>query len=151
MSRQITKFYPHYLVYQKKTIRRDFYALRDMNLIHYVGSIRQSIEKLQIKRNLTAQVLPKFRPSSTTKDDTINVQVNITKLTDRQRKIYKATKNDTINDTINGTINAQMLSEAIDASIRTIKRELYSLRDMNLIKYIGSNKTGHWEIADKKL
>lgn len=134
-------------MYQKKTIRRDFYALRDMNLIHYVGSIRQSIEKLQIKRNLTAQVLPKFRPSSTTKDDTINVQVNITKLTDRQRKIYKATKN----DTINGTINAQMLSEAIDASIRTIKRELYSLRDMNLIKYIGSNKTGHWEIADKKL
>lgn len=114
-----------------------------MNLIHHVGSIRQSIEKLQIKRNLTAQVLPKFRPSSTTKDDTINVQVNITKLTDRQRKIYKATKND--------TINAQMLSEAIDASIRTIKRELYALRDMNLIKYIGSNKTGHWEIADKKL
>ena len=44
-----------------------------------------------------------------------------------------------------------MLSEAIDASIRTIIRELYALRDMNLIKYIGSNKTGHWEIADKKL
>lgn len=61
------------------------------------------------------------------------------------------TINDTINGTINGTINAQMLSEAIDASIRTIKRELYALRDMNLIKYIGSNKTGHWEIADKKL
>ena len=81
-----------------------------MNLIHHVGSIRQSIEKLQIKRNLTAQVMhkfrpsnaqvpPKFRPSFTTKDDTINGQVNISKLTDRQRKIYEATKNDTINDT----------------------------------------------------
>lgn len=118
-----------------------------MNLIHHVGSIRQSIEKLQIKRNLTAQVPPKFRPSSTTKDDTINVQVNITKLTDRQRKIYEAIKNDTIND----TINAKTLSELFNTSVITIKRDLYVLRDMDLIKYVGSKKTGHWEIADKKL
>lgn len=48
----------------EKGIRRDIYVLRDMNLIHHVGSIRQSIEKLQIKRNLTAQVMPKFRPSN---------------------------------------------------------------------------------------
>ena len=122
-----------------------------MNLIHHVGSIRQSIEKLQIKRNLTAQVPPKFRPSSTTKDDTINVQVNITKLTDRQRKIYEAIKNDTINGTINDTINAKTLSELFNTSVITIKRDLYVLRDMDLIKYVGSKKTGHWEIADKKL
>ena len=44
----------------------------------------------------------------------------------------------------NGTINTQMLSEAIGVSTRTIKRELYILRDMHLIKYVGSNKTGHW-------
>ena len=28
---------------------------------------------------------------------------------------------------------------------------LYVLRDMNLIKYVGSNKTGHWEIIPKIL
>ena len=47
----------------------------------------------------------------------------------------------------NGTINTPMLSEAIGVSTRTIKRELYILRDMHLIKYVGSNKTGHWEVV----
>ncbi len=28
---------------------------------------------------------------------------------------------------------------------KNIKRDLYTLRDMNFIKYVGSNKTGHWE------
>ena len=56
--------------------------------------------------------------------------------------------NDTINGTINDTINAQTLSEALGASVITIKRDLYVLRDMNLIKYVGSNKTGHWMVID---
>ena len=76
-------------------------------------------------------------PSIAQKDDTINVQVNITELTDRQRKIYEIIKND--------TINAKMLSETFGTSVITIKRDLYVLRDMNLIKYVGSKKTGHWE------
>ena len=82
------------------------------------------------------------RPSTAQKDDTINVQVNNAKLTERQRKIYEAIKNDTIND----TINAKTLSELFGTSVITIKRDLYVLRDMNLIKYVGSNKSGHWEV-----
>ena len=85
-------------------------------------------------------------------DDTINHQVNITKLSDRQRRIYETIKNGTINgtinDTINDTINAKVLSEALDTSVITIKRDLYVLRDMNLIRYVGSNKTGHWEVIN---
>ncbi len=38
-----------------------------------------------------------------------------------------------------------MLSEAIGVSTRTIKRELYILRDLHLIKYVGSSKTEHWK------
>lgn len=83
-------------------------------------------------------------------DDTINHQVNITKLSDRQRRIYETIKNGTINDTINDTINAKVLSEALGTSVITIKRDLYVLRDMNLIRYVGSNKTGHWEIVDNQ-
>lgn len=30
---------------------------------------------------------------------------------------------------------------------RSVERELYILRDMHLIKYVGSNKTGHWEVV----
>ena len=83
-------------------------------------------------------------------DDTVNVPVNdtvnLSQLTERQRKIYEAIKNSMDNDTINDTINAQKLSDALSTSVITIKRDLYVLRDMNLIRYVGSNKTGHWEV-----
>ena len=46
----------------------------------------------------------------------------------------------------NGTVNAQNLSVALGISLRTTKRDLYVLRDMNLIHYVGSGKTGHWEV-----
>ena len=86
------------------------------------------------------------------KDDTVNVPVNDTvklpQLTERQKRIYCIIKDGTINGTINDTINAQTLSEALGASVTTIKRDLYVLRDLNLIKYVGSNKTGHWEVIN---
>ena len=49
----------------------------------------------------------------------------------------------------NDTINAQTLSDVLGASVITIKRDLYVLRDLNLIKYVGSNKTGHWEAVNQ--
>jgi predicted HTH transcriptional regulator len=55
-------------------------------------------------------------------------------------------KNDTVNSKVNGTVNAQNLSVALGISLRTTKRDLYVLRDMNLIHYVGSDKTGHWEV-----
>ncbi|MCQ2259117.1 MAG: hypothetical protein MJZ41_14180, partial [Bacteroidaceae bacterium] len=72
--------------------------------------------------------------------------VKLLQLTERQEKIYCIIKEGTTNDTINDTINAQTLSEALGASVTTTKRDLYVLRDLNLIKYVGSNKTGHWEV-----
>lgn len=105
----------------------------------------------------------KLRAGVTDKSEDKNVPVSdtakISQLTERQRKIYEAIKSGTVNDTINGTINdtikdtinAQTLSESLGASVITIKRDLYVLRDMNLIKYVGSNKTGHWEIIPKIL
>lgn len=47
---------------------------------------------------------------------------------------------------VNGTVNAQNLSVVLGISLRTTKRDLYVLRDMNLIHYVGSDKTGHWEV-----
>lgn len=29
---------------------------------------------------------------------------------------------------------------------RSVERELYIIRDMHLIKYVGSNKTEYWEV-----
>ena len=91
------------------------------------------------------------------KDDTVNVPVNDTvklpQLTERQKKIYHIIKDGTINDTanvpINVPINASGLATILNVSEKTIKRDLYVLRDLNLIKYVGSNKTGHWEIENE--
>ena len=83
------------------------------------------------------------------KDDTVNVPLNDTvkssQLTEIQCKIFEAIESGMEND----TINAQTLSDALGASVITIKRDLYVLRDLNLIKYVGSNKTGHWEIISE--
>lgn len=68
---------------------------------------------------------PKYRPSTAQVDDTINVQVNV-------------------------QVNVSNLSTLFGVSEKTIRRNIYVLRDMNLIHYVGSDKTGHWEIADKK-
>ena len=54
--------------------------------------------------------------------------------------------NDTVNVPINVPINASDLSIMFNVSEKTIKRDLNVLRDLNLIKYVGSNKTGHWEV-----
>ena len=79
-------------------------------------------------------------------DVPVNDTVNLTQLTERQRKIYHIIKGDTINVPINVPINASGLATMFNVSEKTIKRDLYVLRDLNLIRYVGSNKTGHWEI-----
>ena len=73
-------------------------------------------------------------PSTVQKNGT----ATITELTDRQLVIFETIKN--------GTVNVQNLSVALGISLRTTKRDLYVLRDMNLIHYVGSDKTGHWEV-----
>ena len=82
-------------------------------------------------------------------DGTINVLEGFSQLTDRQRKIYDIIKNGTVNGTVNVPINVSNLATMFDVSEKTIKRDLYVLRDLNLIKYVGSNKTGHWEVLDQ--
>ena len=105
---------------------------------------------------LRAGVTDKIEDKNVPVNDTVNVQVNntikISQLTERQRNIYHIIKNGTINDItnvpINVPINAVSLATMFNVSDKTIKRDLYVLRDLNLIKYVGSNKTGHWEVTD---
>lgn len=88
-------------------------------------------------------------PSTRQKGVTTNVQVSTIKLTDRQRKILEAIKNNTTNVQVNDQVNVQKLATLLGFSEKTIRRDLYVLRDMNLIHYIGSDKTGHWEVTNK--
>ena len=88
----------------------------------------------------TVQVPSKYRPST--------AQVNISKFTDRQRNIYKVIKRSTGNVQINDQINVPNLTTLFQVSEKTIRRDLDVLREMNLIKFVGSRKTGHWKIVD---
>jgi len=73
------------------------------------------------------------------------------------------TLNDTLNDTINDTINSRFafilklvkenkyitteeMAEKCDVSVETIKRDISKMQHDNLIKRIGSRKTGYWQI-----
>ncbi len=96
----------------------------------------------EFDRPSTTQVPPKYHPSTVQENGTKNGTATITELTDRQLVIFETIKN----GTVNSKVNAQNLSVALGISLRTTKRDLYVLRDMNLIHYVGSDKTGHWEV-----
>ena len=103
---------------------------------------------MKLRAGVTDKTEDKNVQVNDTINDTVNVQVNdtikISQLTERQRKIYEAIKN----VPINVPINVFSLATMFNVSEKTIKRDLYVLRDLNLIKYVGSNKTGHWEVTD---
>ena len=86
-------------------------------------------------------------------NDTVNIPVNdtvkLSQLTERQRKIYEIIKTGTINDTANDTVTAKTLSESLGTSIITIKRDLAAMQSAGLIKRVGSDKTGHWEVINQ--
>ena len=105
---------------------------------------------------LRAGVTDKTEDKNVQVNDTVNVQVNdtikISQLTERQRKIYEAIKTGVINVPNNVQVNVQVnipnLAALFNVSEKTIRRDLYVLRDLNLIQYVGSDKTGHWEVTD---
>jgi fido (protein-threonine AMPylation protein) len=70
-----------------------------------------------------------------------NVAVNVAKqLSERQVVIYSTIKG-------NVAVNTKLLSEQLQLNRKTIQRDLLVLRDKNLIQWIGSAKTGHWEVT----
>ncbi|MBQ0128227.1 MAG: hypothetical protein KBT57_00160, partial [bacterium] len=84
--------------------------------------------------------------------DNENAAENIfERLSERQRliigQLHKNAEVGTVNGMVNGTVNAQKLSDLLGVSLRTIKRELYALQDLGLIRHTGSDKTGSWELC----
>ena len=56
---------------------------------------------------------------------------------------------DTINDRINDRITVGYIAERIGLSVPTVQRILLFLEQNQLIRRVGSKKTGHWEIVEK--
>ena len=88
------------------------------------------------------------RDRKTMRNDQVNDTIKISQRTEWQRKIHEAIKTGSINVPNNVQVNIPNLAALFNVSEKTIRRDLYVLRDLNLIKYVGSNKTGHWEVTD---
>ncbi|MBR0503266.1 MAG: DeoR family transcriptional regulator [Paludibacteraceae bacterium] len=50
----------------------------------------------------------------------------------------------------NEQINSTSISAMLGVSEITARRELNTLREMGIIRRVGSRKTGHWEVAEEK-
>jgi fido (protein-threonine AMPylation protein)/ribosomal protein S25 len=63
--------------------------------------------------------------------------------------------NDTVNDTVfslvkqNKNITATEISERLNISLSTVKRNIKDLKEQGIIKRTGSDKTGYWKIIEK--
>jgi fido (protein-threonine AMPylation protein) len=69
-----------------------------------------------------------------------NVAVNVAEQpSERQIVIYNTIKN-------NVAVNTKYLSDLLNLNRKTIQRDLLVLRDMQLIQWVGSAKTGHWQV-----
>ena len=66
----------------------------------------------------------------------INVSLNLTNTEAKVLEIIKANKR----------INKAQMSKMINKSEMTVQRAIKKLIENNLIKRVGSNKTGYWEI-----
>lgn len=71
---------------------------------------------------------------------------------------YSDTVNDTVkasNDTVftlikeNSKITSKEISERLKISLSTVKRKIKDLKEKGIVKRIGSDKTGYWEIIKK--
>jgi predicted HTH transcriptional regulator len=61
-------------------------------------------------------------------------------LTDRQRVILEILKN--------VAVNTKYLSERLGVNRKTIQRDVVALQEKQLIQWVGSDKTDHWEIKN---
>ena len=82
----------------------------------------------------------KAENKNVTINDTINDTINITiKLSKTEKKIMDIIAN-------NSNITQQEIADSLNLTNRTIKRNMNLLQAKGIIKRVGANKNGHWEI-----
>ena len=100
------------------------------NLIKQIAEYRKSMEEDE--------------PTISTQDVAVNVAEE---LTERQRVIVELIKNGVADGAaLNVTVNTKYLSEKLNVNRKTIQRDIAHLQERKLIQWVGSYKTGHWEI-----
>ena len=68
----------------------------------------------------------------------------VKELTGNQRVIYNIIKSSVVEDVV---VTAETIAEKLNISQRTVQRELSILKEKKLIRRVGSDKRGNWEIV----
>lgn len=125
----------------ERTIYRELSILKQMKLIQFVGSTKNGYWK----------ILPDGKDDSILEN--IFGAVNKPELTKRQLNIISIIANSGNNGNANGKNDGVNLGATtkeivsnLNISERTVQRELSILKEMKLIRRVGSDKNGHWEI-----
>lgn len=148
------EFFNGYSLPRNRELMRVF---RDMELVENFGSgMRRILQKysrdiFKISENYIStelkydeQVLSKIKPIEVASNATINTTISATvttvKIEDIQREILKILRE-------NSFATYSEMSDLLKVDRSTVSRHLNKLKELGLIKRIGSNKTGHWEVV----
>ena len=132
-------------------------VFRDVDMVEALGSDMKRIRKVYDESifSFTTNFIRasiKFhsqRNIETTSFDDIVGSVNNTQLTERQLTIISIIDNGNAVGSVNGSVKSKVTTKDIisklNLSERTIYRELATLKQLNRIRRVGSDKTGYWE------
>ena len=84
--------------------------------------------------------------ASRRQEDDSNADVNAVaeELTERQKDILEILRD----VAVNVAVNTKYLSERMHVNRKTIQRDIVGLQEHRLVQWVGSDKTGHWEIVE---
>lgn len=103
-------------------------------------------------KGVTNETNPEASKGDVTNNVTNGVDgtINVTKeLSERQRDILKFLAINANVGVNHGAINSTIISENLGISPRTLTREMKALVDKGLIQWVGTRRSGHWEIVRK--
>lgn len=132
-------------------------VFRDVDLVESLGTGLLRVLKVYKKEdfvfmdNFTRVIIPYAVTSSNTDENVAENYIN--ELSERQQLIIKTilgiAQNVAENVAEKIIVNTKYLSERLGVNRKTVQRDLTELVEKNLVRWVGSDKTGHWEVIEK--
>lgn len=150
-------------------------VFRDVDLVESLGSGMRRIQKVYPREiflflpNFIRVTIPFYSQKRTDSDNddaligrvtddfgNVNGGVNLSEPTKRQIDIIAiisdcAKRAGSVNGSVKMGATTKEIISKLNVSERTIYRELAALKQMGLIRRVGSDKTGHWEVIEANL
>lgn len=134
-------------------------VFRDVEMVEALGSGMLRISKaynlhsiFTFTDNFIITVIPFYTQHGIEESDVrVNVHVNQKKLSERQQSIVNLLSNITQNVQENvqekTAANTMQIANQLGIGRKTAQRELSKLSQIGIVRWIGSAKTGHWELC----